>query len=49
MGMSYGAPERVRYRYLLEGFNKQWIDAGDRHDAFYTNIPPGTYRFRVQA
>jgi two-component sensor histidine kinase len=49
MGMSYGAPERVRYRYLLEGFNRQWIDAGDRHDAFYTNIPPGTYRFRVQA
>lgn len=49
MGMSFGAPERVRYRYLLEGFNRQWIDAGDRHDAFYTNIPPGTYRFRVQA
>lgn len=49
MGLSFTAPERVRYRYLLEGFNQQWIEAGDRRDAFYTNIPPGTYRFRVQA
>jgi ligand-binding sensor domain-containing protein/two-component sensor histidine kinase len=49
IGMSFTAPERVRYRYVLEGFNKQWIDAGDRRDAFYTNIPPGSYRFRVQA
>ncbi len=49
MGLSFTAPERVRYRYLLEGFNRQWIDAGDRRDAFYTNIPPGTYRFRVRA
>jgi two-component sensor histidine kinase len=49
IGLSYGAPERVRYRYLLEGFNRQWIDAGERNEAFYTNIPPGTYRFRVQA
>lgn len=49
IGLSYAAPERVRYRYLLEGFNKQWIDAGNRHEAFYTNIPPGSYRFRVQA
>lgn len=49
MGLSFAAPERVRYRYLLEGFNRQWIEAGDRRDAFYTNIPPGTYRFRVQA
>ena len=49
IGLSFTAPERVRYRYLLEGFNKQWIDAGDRREAFYTNIRPGTYRFRVQA
>jgi ligand-binding sensor domain-containing protein len=49
IGMSFTAPHRVRYRYVLEGFNKQWIDAGDRRDAFYTNIPPGSYRFRVQA
>ncbi len=49
VGLSSNAPERIQYRYLLEGFNKEWIDAGTRHEAFYTNIPPGKYRFRVIA
>ncbi len=49
IGLSFASPERVQYRYILEGFNKQWIDAGDRSEAFYTNVPPGSYRFRVQA
>ena len=42
-------PVSVRYRYQLEGFDKGWIDAGARTDAYYTNIPPGSYRFRVIA
>lgn len=45
----YDAPERIRFRYRLEGFQKEWIDAGDRRNAYFTNIPPGRYRFRVVA
>ena len=48
-GLSYVAPERLRFRYRLEGFDRDWTDAGARREAFYTNIPPGAYRFRVQA
>jgi ligand-binding sensor domain-containing protein/signal transduction histidine kinase len=48
-GLSYVSPSRVRYRYILEGFDKQWTLAGSRRNAYYTNLPPGHYRFRVQA
>jgi signal transduction histidine kinase len=43
------SPGKVRYRYILEGFDKQWTDAGSRRVAYYTNLPPGHFRFRVQA
>jgi signal transduction histidine kinase len=42
-------PERVRFRYLLEGQDKEWQDAGTRREAFYTNLNPGSYHFRVIA
>jgi PAS domain S-box-containing protein len=42
-------PERVRFRYKLEGQDKEWQDAGTRREAFYTNVDPGSYRFRVIA
>ncbi len=48
-GLSLLAPERVRFKYTLEGLDGQWIDAGTRRVAYYTNIPPGDYRFRVMA
>ena len=48
-GLSYTAPQKVRYRYMLEGFDHQWTEAGARRSAYYTNIPPGQYIFRVQA
>jgi ligand-binding sensor domain-containing protein/two-component sensor histidine kinase len=48
-GLSYVSPSRVRYRYILEGFDKQWTQAGSRRSAYYTNLPPRHYRFRVQA
>jgi ligand-binding sensor domain-containing protein/two-component sensor histidine kinase len=48
-GVSFVAPARVTFRYLLEGFDKTWIDAGPRRQAFYTNLPPGRFRFRVSA
>ena len=48
-GLSYSAPQRVVFRYKLEGFDQGWIEAGNRRTAYYTNIPPGSYTFRVAA
>ncbi|HEX4748406.1 MAG TPA: two-component regulator propeller domain-containing protein [Bryobacteraceae bacterium] len=48
-GLSFASPLSVRYKYKLDGFDKEWIDAGTRRTAFYTNIPPGTYTFHVFA
>jgi ligand-binding sensor domain-containing protein/signal transduction histidine kinase len=48
-GLSFAAPQKVQYRYQLEGFDRGWIAAGTRRAAFYTNLPPGHYRFRVMA
>jgi ligand-binding sensor domain-containing protein/anti-sigma regulatory factor (Ser/Thr protein kinase) len=47
--LSFAAPEKVRFKYRLEGFDEQWVDAVDRRLAYYTNIPPGKYTFRVIA
>ncbi|CAN5575768.1 hypothetical protein BH10ACI4_BH10ACI4_20810 [soil metagenome] len=48
-GISLTSPQRVQYRYKLEGFDKDWVEAGSRRVAFYTNLSPGRYRFRVSA
>ena len=48
-GLSFSAPDRVRFRYLLEGYDADWVEAGTRRTAFYTNVPPGKYRFVVRA
>ncbi|MGB7720140.1 MAG: response regulator [Bryobacteraceae bacterium] len=42
-------PEFTQFRYMLEGFDADWVEAGNRRVAYYTNIPPGAYRFRVMA
>jgi signal transduction histidine kinase/ligand-binding sensor domain-containing protein len=42
-------PQRLTFRYLLEGYDKKWNDAGGRREAFYTNLGPGKFRFRVAA
>ncbi len=47
--ISFAAPQKVLYRYKLAGFDKDWIDAGTARTAYYTNIPPGNYQFRVIA
>src|SRR6185295_12559306 len=47
--LSYMSPEKVRFKYLLEGVDKEWIDAGERRFAYYANLPPGKYKFRVIA
>jgi signal transduction histidine kinase/ligand-binding sensor domain-containing protein len=48
-GISFISPQRVRFRYMLEGFDRTWVDAGTRRTAYYTSLPPGDYRFRVIA
>jgi signal transduction histidine kinase/ligand-binding sensor domain-containing protein len=48
-GLSLSMPERVRFRYQLEGADKDWQDVGTRRQAFYTNLGPGKYTFRVIA
>src|SRR5581483_11379584 len=40
---------RVYYRYKLEGFDRSWVNADARTVAYYTNLPPGDYSFRVEA
>ncbi|MGE5414540.1 MAG: histidine kinase, partial [Syntrophomonadaceae bacterium] len=47
--LSFRNPQAVRFRFLLEGFDRGWVDAGARRTAYYTNLPPGRYRFRVIA
>lgn len=47
--LSLTAPERNRYLYKLEGYDRDWIDPGDRREAFYANLSPGSYVFRVKA
>jgi signal transduction histidine kinase len=40
---------QTRFRYRLDGFDREWVDAGGRRQAYYTNLAPGQYVFRVQA
>ncbi len=46
---SFIQPQKIHFKYMLEGFDKDWTDAGTRRAAYYTNIPPGKYEFRVIA
>jgi signal transduction histidine kinase/ligand-binding sensor domain-containing protein len=46
---SFAIPQRVRFRYWLEGHDGGWQDAGTRRQAFYSDLRPGQYRFRVVA
>ncbi|MDQ3256733.1 MAG: histidine kinase [Acidobacteriota bacterium] len=47
--LSFVAPEKVRFKYQLNGFDADWIDADTRRVAYYTNLPPGRYHFKVIA
>jgi signal transduction histidine kinase/ligand-binding sensor domain-containing protein len=48
-GITFVSPQRVRFRYMLEGFDHGWVDAGTRRTAYYTSLAPGEYRFKVTA
>src|SRR6266481_701758 len=47
--LSFVAPQKVRFRYKLEGHDSEWQDPGTRREAFYADLRPGNYRFRVIA
>ena len=47
--LNFDAPERIRFRYRLDGLDSDWFEAGTRRDAIYNYVPPGSYQFRVVA
>ena len=48
-GLSFAAPERIRFKVRLDGFDKDWIETGTRRVAYYSRLPPAEYKFRVLA
>ncbi len=48
-GFDFDAPEQLRFRYLLEGYEHEWTEADHRRSAYFTKVPPGRYVFRVRA
>lgn len=49
VALEFTNPRKNRYSYKMEGFDDRWIEAGDRREATYTNLDPGSYVFRVRA
>jgi signal transduction histidine kinase/ligand-binding sensor domain-containing protein len=47
--LSLSRPDRIHFHYRLDGFDQAWVEAGSRRQAFYTNLDPGRYTFRVAA
>lgn len=47
--LNYYNPLGIRFKYKLEGYNNDWVDAGTRRSAYFTNLPSGNYRFKVIA
>jgi signal transduction histidine kinase/ligand-binding sensor domain-containing protein len=47
--LSFVVPQKVNFQYKLEGYDRDWQDAGTRRQAFYSNLPPRNYTFRVKA
>ena len=48
-GISFASPEKVNFRYRLEGLERDWVEAGTRRTAYYQRIPPGHFVFHVTA
>lgn len=49
LGVHYSNPTKNKFAYILENYEDNWTDAGNRQAAYYTNLPPGKYTFRVKA
>jgi PAS domain S-box-containing protein len=48
VALDYTAPEKNQYAYKMEGFDEEWVQAGTKREATYTNLSPGEYTFRVK-
>ncbi len=48
-GLSFIKPEQIRFRYKLDGLDKDWTEAGERRTAYFPHLPPGNYVFHVSA
>src|SRR5262249_52703667 len=46
--LEFMAPEKIQYAYMLEGFDKNWVNVGNQNFGSYTNLDPGTYTFHVK-
>jgi signal transduction histidine kinase/ligand-binding sensor domain-containing protein len=46
-GLNFSRPEQVKFKYMLANFDRDWVDAGTRRTAYYPQLPPGSYTFRV--
>ena len=49
VGLNFTAPDQVKYRYKLDGVDDDWVEAGSRNAAYYTNLQPGDYIFSIMA
>jgi ligand-binding sensor domain-containing protein/AraC-like DNA-binding protein len=47
--LSFIVPQKILFKYKMEGYDKQWLGPGNSRTAYYTDLPPGEYRFRVMA
>jgi ligand-binding sensor domain-containing protein/signal transduction histidine kinase len=48
-GISFGSPEKLRFRYKMEGLDSEWVEVGERRTAYYYRLAPGSYTFTVLA
>jgi len=48
IGLTYDIPKNIEYAYMLEGFDREWNYTGEYNRAGYSNLPPGTYKFKVK-
>jgi len=46
---SFASSRKMRFRYRLHGFDRDWVDAGSAHSAYYSSLPPGAYELQVMA
>lgn len=47
--LCYSAPEKIRFKFILEGHDKSWVDAGARRSAYYSKVRPGHYKLKILA